>query len=87
MPETQSKTETVEMYEFQCPTIPDHHWLVTAPLKKCPRCKTITPTQALYDAARYSLRVGYGADDCGDHCHGDCHWCQLRAAVAKAEGR
>lgn len=37
-------------------------------------------------AAKYSLRVGYGADDCGDHCMNSCHWCELRRAVKAAEG-
>lgn len=40
------------------------------------------PQDELLKAAEYSLRVGYGSDDCGDHCMNSCHWCELRRAVA-----
>lgn len=33
----------------------------------------------------YALRVGYKAEDCGDHCHIECYWCQLRESLRKLE--
>ena len=33
----------------------------------------------------YALKVGYKADDCGDHCHVECYWCQLRESLKKLE--
>ena len=38
----------------------------------------------LQEAASLSLRVGYGSDDCGDHCMNNCHWCSLRDAECAA---
>lgn len=40
--------------------------------------------QRLVRSAEYALRVGYKADDCGDHCGNGCYWCDLRREVALA---
>jgi hypothetical protein len=40
----------------------------------------------LLQVAEYSLRVGYGADDCGDHCSNSCHWCDLRNTIKDIRG-
>ena len=36
----------------------------------------------LAESVEYALRVGYKAEDCGDHCSNACYWCELRAALA-----
>ena len=47
--------------------------------------KLIAVAPELLEAAKYALKVGYMADDCGDHCGNGCYWCDLRNCVAKAE--
>jgi hypothetical protein len=41
----------------------------------------------LTGSAEYALKVGYKADDCGDHCSNGCYWCDLRreAETARTE--
>lgn len=47
--------------------------------------EVVARLESVLVAAKYALR--YGGGDCGDHCLNSCHWCELRRAVATAEGR
>jgi hypothetical protein len=62
-------------------TMNRHHCV--SPDEDRANARLIAAAPELLAACRRLLHFG---DDCGDHCSNSCQWCQLRAAISKAEG-